>query len=116
MTELKKAERAETDGQHELKFLRRSKTMAQKPVIKAFSFGSCNYVKTSPARGDLDAGTKILNIVLTFEEGLKLNLAVDECLRKLNRYKRSTRAGKSMGLNIAIHLEQARITVNEQKV
>lgn len=49
-------------------------------------------------------------------EGLKLSLAIDECLRKLNSYKRCTAAGKSMGLNLVIHLEQRRVTVNEQSI
>lgn len=86
------------------------------PKKKSFSFGTCSFARTSPNRGSLSGTTKILNVSLTFEEGLKLSLAIDECLRKLNSYKRSTKSGKNMGLNIAIHLEQERITVNEQKV
>jgi hypothetical protein len=87
-----------------------------KTPIKTFSFGVCSFVRTSPEKSSLNGSTKILNVQIPFEEGLKLNLAIDECLRKLNAYKRSTAAGRSMGLNLAIHLEQSRITVNEQRI
>ena len=91
--------------------------MSNKPPIKQFAFGTCSFASTSPERGrGLTSDTKILNVQVTFEEALKLNLAIDECIRKLNSYKRSTRAGKSMGLNLAIHLEKGRITINEEKV
>ena len=86
------------------------------PKTREFVFGTCAYERTSPAREKVTENTKILNVMLTFEEALKLNLAIDECVRKLNTYKRSTKAGKSMGMNVAIHLEQSRITVNEQKI
>ena len=86
------------------------------PTTRKFVFGTCAYERTSPNREKLNDTTKILNVMLTFEEALKLNLAIDECVRKLNTYKRSTKAGKSMGMNVAIHLEQNRITVNEQKI
>ena len=88
----------------------------QSAKVKGFSFGTCPFSRTSPARAAIGPATRILNVYLSFEEALKLNLAIDECLRKLNTYNRSTKFGKSSGLNIAIHLEQERITVNEQKV
>jgi len=83
---------------------------------KKFSFGTSRYAKTSPARSKLSPTTSILNLYLTFEEALKLNLSIDECIRKLNTYNRGTSAGKSKGLNIAIHLDQERITINETTV
>lgn len=83
---------------------------------KEFSFGTSRYSKTSPAREKLSSQTAILNVYLSFEEALKLNLSIDECIRKINSYNRSTKAGKSKGLNLAIHLAQERITVNETTV
>ncbi len=83
---------------------------------KMFSFGACSYTKTSPTRNTLSPSTKIFNLVIPFEEALKLNLAIDECVRKLNSYKRSTTAGRRSALNLAIHLNADRITVNEDKV
>lgn len=85
----------------------------QKPLKKS-SFGTCSVERTSPPK--VDADTKVVNVFLTFEEALKLNLAIDECVHHLGRYKRSTTAGKSAGLNLAVHLHQHRISVQEGKV
>ncbi len=90
--------------------------MAQEPMMKTFSFGGGSFCNTSPKRQALTPETKILNVMMTFEEALKLNLAIDECIRKLNSYKRSTKSGKSAGLNLAIHLEAGRVTVNEERL
>ncbi len=86
------------------------------PRKKTFSFGTCTIAKTSPARDKFSPDTRILNVAVTFENGLKLALAIDECLRRLNSYNRNTRAGRRSAMNIAIHLEQERITVNEQSL
>lgn len=90
--------------------------MATEPKKKEFSFGGCTFASTSPKRDLISGKTKILNVKITFEEALKLNLAIDECLRKLNSYKRSTKAGKMMGLNLAIHMDVSTVSVNEEKI
>ena len=90
--------------------------MANGPTMKTFSFGGGSFCNTSSKRVALTSETKILNVMMTFEEALKLNLAVDECIRKLNSYKRSTKSGKSACLNLAIHLEAGRVTVNEERL
>ena len=90
--------------------------MTAEPKKKEFSFGGCSISNTSPKRDSLSEKTKILNLQITFEEALKLNLAIEECLRKLHSYKRSTRAGRMMGLNLAIHLDVSTVLVNEEKV
>ncbi len=59
---------------------------------------------------------RALNLFLSFEEALKLNLAIDEAVRRLNSYNRATRAGKSAALNVTIYLDKKRITVNEGKL
>lgn len=58
----------------------------------------------------------MLNVTLSFEDALKLNLAIDECVRKLNSYKRSTTEGRRTALNLAIHLNKNRVTVNEGRL
>ena len=83
---------------------------------KQFTFGTCVYASTSPEQGTLSNQTKILNIVVQFEESLKLNLAIDECIRKLNKYKRSKKSGKRAALNLSINLSDSRISVNEGKL
>jgi hypothetical protein len=83
------------------------------PVLKQFSFGGCDIGHTSPALTELSPATSVLNVRIGFEEALKLHLAIGECVRKLNSYKRSTTTGKRTALNIAIHLSKNRVTVNE---
>lgn len=72
--------------------------------------------RTSPKLEDLSATTTMLNVTLSFENALKLSPAVEECLRQLNSYNRSDRARKRSALNLAIHLSQSRITVNEASI
>lgn len=86
------------------------------PVLKTFSFGGCEFARTSPALRALSANTQVLNIEMSFGEALKLDLAIGECIRKLNSYKRNTAAGKLTGLNLAVHLSKSRVTVNEAKL
>ncbi len=83
---------------------------------KTFSFGGCEFGKTSPKLQSLAPDTKMLNIAVSFEDALRLNLAIAECVRKLNSYNRGTRDGKRAALNLAVHLSKGRITVNETKL
>ncbi len=82
--------------------------------IKVFAFGTCAYAKTSP--DPLKEGTPVINVFVPFDEALKLNLAIDEAVRKLNKYKMSTKAGKRASLNLSIHVGSKRITVSEAKL
>ncbi len=83
---------------------------------KEFTFGTCEYSYTSPERSQISPSTSVLNVVIPFEDALKLNLAIDECVRKLNRYKKSTTEGRRVALNLAIFLNQGRVSVNETKL
>jgi hypothetical protein len=80
------------------------------------SFGICDINRMSPPPRDLSGDTKILNVEITFEEALKLNLAINACLQKLNSYKRNTIAGKRTSMNLAIYLQRSVVTVNEGKL
>ncbi len=86
------------------------------PKTKEFSFGGCDIANTSPGLAALTADTKILNVRISFEEALKLHLAIGECIRKLNSYKRNTTAGKRTALNLAIRLTRKRLTVNQENL
>jgi hypothetical protein len=88
----------------------------QMPDEKQFTFGTCQYERTSPARSELSSQTAVLNIMIPFEEALKFNLAVDECVRKLNRYNKSTKAGKRAALNLTVHFHVGRLAVNEGRL
>ncbi len=89
---------------------------ASEAHFKTDTFGTCAYACTKPPTDALTSATKILNVHLNFGEALKLNLAIDECVRRLNRYNKSKKAGKRAALNLAIHLNQGRISIHEGKL
>ena len=84
-------------------------------ALRTFSFGGCTFSRTSPGTATLSPDTKMLNIEIGFEEALTLHLAIGECIRKLNQYNRTTTAGRRTALNLALHLDKSRITVNETR-
>jgi hypothetical protein len=86
----------------------------EKADLKTDSYGACSYAKVSPSQ--LSADTPALNFVVSFEEALKLNLAIDECVRKLGRYNRAKIEGKRAGLMMVVHLDKRRIRILEGKV
>jgi len=89
---------------------------ASESQFKHNTFGTCAYECTKPPRTALTNATKIINVHLSFEDALKLNLAIDECVRRLNRYNKAKKAGKRVALNVAIHLDQSRISIHEGKL
>ncbi|MEK6563667.1 MAG: hypothetical protein AABZ65_01405 [Candidatus Omnitrophota bacterium] len=83
---------------------------------KTFSFGACEISEYSPEKSKVSGDTKVLNLKIKFEEALKLNLALDECIRKLNKYKMSSTEGKRSAVNLVVHFHLNRIAVAEGKV
>ncbi len=84
--------------------------------IKTFSFGGCDIAKFSPKVVAMTSQTKAINIVIGFDEALKLNLALDECVRKINKYKRTTKTGKRAAVNLVVYLQANRLAVVEDKL
>lgn len=80
------------------------------------TFGGCDFNATSPPRKKFSPTTPTLNVVVSFEDALKLNLAIQACLGRLNGYKRSTTAGRRSALNLAIYFGAERLTVTEGKL
>jgi len=81
--------------------------------IKGFSFGGCSIAQIRP---NVAGQAKVLNIVIPFEEALKLTLALDECVRKINKYNFSTKEGKKAAVNLVVHAHKNRIAVAEGKL
>ena len=82
-------------------------------VVKKRSYGGCTVDHFSPAA---QAGwPKAINIVLSFEEAMKLQLSLQHRLLDINALNRSTREGKAAGVNLCIYAGQNRITVNPDK-
>lgn len=84
------------------------------PKQKMFSFGTCSIDHLSPP--SITPQTRAVNIVVPFEEALKLNLAISEGVRALNKHNRSTREGRDAALCLTVYLGMKRITVNQGKV
>jgi hypothetical protein len=86
----------------------------RQPRLKKAQFGACNFARHSPEA--LSVTTPAVNLVISFEDALKLNLAVDECVHQLGRFNRATAAGKNSGLMLVIHFDKKRIRVLAGKV
>jgi hypothetical protein len=76
--------------------------------------GFAEYVRTQP--NVAAQGVKSINVELSFEEALRLSLAIQSCVLSLNRYKRSTTMGREMGLCLSIKTDGTTITVIEKRV
>ena len=85
--------------------------MTKIPAQTKDSFGGCTFACVSPAYGTLASSTKVVNVVLSFEEALKLNLAIQEAVRDLNTLHRAVKVNKLAGMKLAIHMDKHRITV-----
>jgi hypothetical protein len=83
-------------------------------ILKKSQFGACTFSSVSPST--MEPGTPALNVVFSIDEALKLNLGIDECVRKLGRYNRATSTGKNAALSILIHLDKRRIRILESKL
>jgi hypothetical protein len=55
-------------------------------------------------------------VARSLEEAMRFSLAVQSCVMQLNRYKRSTTAGREMGLLLSIKTDSSTITVVEKTV
>lgn len=78
---------------------------------KRSSCGSCDSIGRSPSQ--LTSKSKALNVKVSFEEALKLKAAVDECVTRLNRKNRATKAGRSASLRLIVYLDKDRVQVVE---
>lgn len=82
---------------------------------KKASFGACTYRSRSPAQ--LAPDTKALNFVLSFEDALKLNVAISAAVHDLTRKHRGTPEKRRAGVKLIVHLiDKQRIRVQLGKV
>lgn len=85
-----------------------------KEIKTKSTFGTVRIDHFSPP---LPEGTpKGINVVLSFEEALKLHIGLMQILGKLNGYNRNTKDGKASAVNLCIFTDANRITINEDKV
>jgi len=91
------------------------RAFTKKPKTKADDYhGSCQ-IAWLPKQytENADLLPKSLNLAVTFQEALKLHIALQSCLQSLNRYDRSTTAGRDMGVALSIKFDSQQITVLE---
>jgi hypothetical protein len=85
------------------------------PESNKESFGGCTYSVRSPVA--LAADTKVVNLQLSFEEALKLNVALAACVQHLTRLDRGTPEKRRSGVKLIVHLdEKHRVRVQLGKV
>jgi hypothetical protein len=78
------------------------------------SFGTCYSTRIQPTPGE--GVPKNMVITISFEEALKLHLAIGQALAKLNSYNRSTKAGRRSAVKIGLYAHDNYITVEEGKL
>ena len=78
------------------------------------SFRTLDIARISPQ--PQPGAVKSMNLMLTFEEALKLHFGLGQALAKLNTYSRSTADGKRACVNVCVFPEISRITINEDKL
>lgn len=77
------------------------------------TFGTVRVDHFSPSLDEGKPVPKAINIILSFEEALKLQIGLQSILVKLNSYNRNTKAGKATAVNLCVFREGGRITINE---
>jgi len=88
--------------------------MAKQTRKKKSSYGGCAVNHFSPPLKP--EWPKAINVVLSFEEAMKLSLSLQHRLLDINSLNRSTKDGKAAAVNLCVYTEPGRITVNADKV
>jgi hypothetical protein len=82
-----------------------------KSIPTKSTFGTIKVNNISPALPDtVPVG---MNIHISFEEALKLNLGLQQLLLKLNSYNRNTKEGKNACVNLCLFRDVHSLTINE---
>lgn len=85
-------------------------------MLKKAAFGTCYFERILPKREYFSSATKIINIHLDLEQALLLDLAINEAIRKINKYKKGSRMGRAAVVNLSIYFDLERIAVDERKL
>ena len=78
--------------------------------------GTCAFQSVSPPFEEISSSTTTLRLKLSFEDALKLNIAVDEGVRMLNGLNRARKEGRDTALEIIVRLDNRRIDVRPGKL
>ncbi len=75
----------------------KGRSMAKKAPRKTFASGGCKVAYIGPPVSTFSRRTPALNVSVSFEEALKLNPAIDECVRQLNKVQTKLQGRKEQG-------------------
>ena len=84
------------------------------PMKSTDYHGLATYSATQPDIAE--KGIKSANIYLTFDEALKLSLAIQSCVLNLNKISKREAKGRDMGLLLSLKTATKTITVIEATV
>jgi hypothetical protein len=76
--------------------------------------GGCRVVRINPDA--LAEGVESLNIEISFEQALRLSLALQSALVNLNRYNRGTVIGREMGVLLLLDIAGKSVSIMEKRV
>lgn len=75
------------------------------------SSGTCAFQRTTPPTQTLLAVTRKINVIIPFNEALRLQFAINERLHAINKFPLNTRQGKRQAVNLAIDFKNNDISV-----
>lgn len=82
---------------------------------KTGTFGTAVVDHITPA-GFLESAPRAVNVILSFEEALKLHLSLGQALGQLNSYDRTRKEGRDAAVCLGLFPDGRRIFVSEGKV
>lgn len=83
-------------------------------VRKKQSYGTLDISHISPPpKGNWPKG---INVVLSFEDALKLHIGLMQILGEINSLNRATKEGKRAAVNLCIFKDIMRMTINKDKL
>lgn len=85
-----------------------------KPERKG-GYGGCAVDHFGPSPEERKDWPEAINVVISFEEALKLHLSLGQLLAELNSFDRSKKSGKLSAANLCV-FKKGRITVNLAKL
>lgn len=88
--------------------------MAKEAIKTKKSFGTATVDHFSPARQE--TWPKAINIHLSFEEAVRLHLGLQHALLELNNVNRATTAGCRTAVNLCVHTEARRVTIDAGRI
>ena len=74
--------------------------------------GGCEYSKYNPELTEVANNENFaINYFVSFEEAMKLNIALQSAILKLNGYNRTSKDAKNKKIKMTIHFKNKRIAV-----